>query len=265
MSAASFWVPEANAFRATEATRGPWSMDHQHGGPPSALLARALELDARTASVPLRAARMTVAFHRPIAIDLHRVTVEPVREGKKVRVARAYLTDATGRAVATAEALFVRTADVGVAASVDAAPPRPPDACAPYEFPFFGASVGYHTAMEARLLGGTFGSGKMALWLRMRVPVVPGETPSALQRVVCAADSGNGTSVGLDLAQYTFINPDLTVVLARELQGEWVGLDATTRFGADGIGLAESALLDAGGFVGRGLQTLVLERRIPPT
>lgn len=259
----AFWLPEGNAFRATEATRGPWSMDHQHGGPPAALLARALELDAATSAVPLRAARITVAIHRPVAIDLFRVSVEPVREGKKVRIARAYLTDATGRAVATAEALFVRRADVGVAATVHVAP-RAPEECAPWQFPFFSSSVGYHTAMETRLLGGTFGVGKMALWMRMRVPVVPGESATSLQRVVCAADSGNGASVGLDVAKYTFLNPDLTVHLARELQGEWVALDATTRFGADGIGLAESALLDSAGFVGRGLQTLVVERRLGP-
>jgi acyl-coenzyme A thioesterase PaaI-like protein len=259
----AFWIPEGDAFRATEATRGPWSMQHQHGGPPAALLARALELDAKTASsaVPVRAARMTVAFHRPVAIELFRVTVETVREGKKVRVARASLVDTSGRTVASAEALFVRTADVGVAATPDTTPPRPPEACAPYVFPFFASPVGYHTAMETRLLSGTFGSGKMGLWFRMRVPVVPGETPSALQRVVCAADSGNGASVGLDVAKYTFLNPDLTVALARELQGEWMALDATTRFGADGIGLAESALLDREGFLGRGLQTLVVERR----
>lgn len=258
----AFFLPEGHAFRATEATRGPWSVEHQHGGPTSALLARALEQDAAKSSLPLRPVRIVVAFHRPIPIELFRVSVEPVREGKKVRVARAYLTDMSGRAVATAEALFMRRADVGVPAT-PGEKPRTPELCAAYQFPFFKAAVGYHTAMETRLLAGTFGSGHMALWMRMRLPVVPGETPSALQRVVCAADSGNGTSVAIDVADYTFLNPDLTVALARELVGEWVGLDATTRFGADGIGLAESALLDTEGYVGRGLQSLIVERRAP--
>ncbi len=256
----AFFIPEGTGFRATAATRGPWSMDHQHGGPPSALLARALELDAARAPTALRAARITVAFHRPIAIDRFDITVEPVREGKKVRIARAYLNDSSGRVVATAEALFVRRADIGVPRSLDVAPPAP-DACEPHVFSFFAADVGYHTAMEGRLISGAFGSGKMAMWLRMRVAVVPGETPSPLQRVVAAADSGNGVSVGLDLAKYTFVNPDLTVYLARELEGEWVGLDAETRFGADGIGLATTTLLDTSGAVGRGLQSLVLEPR----
>lgn len=92
--------------------------------------------------------------------------------------------------------------------------------------------------------------------------MVPGESPSSLQRVVCAADSDNGASVAFDTANYTFLNPDLTVSRARELVGEWVLLDATTRFGADGRGLAENDLLDVEGYVGRGLQSLVVERRI---
>lgn len=256
----AFYVPEGAGFRATAATRGPWSHEHQHGGPPAALLARALEIDAARAPTPLRPARITVAFHRPIAIDRFDVSIEPVREGKKVRIARAYLTDSQGRAVATAEALFMRRADVGVIASPDVAP-RGPEACDPYVFPFFTSDDGYHEAMECRVIGGVFGSGKMALWMRMNVPLVPGETPSPLQRVVVAADSGNGVSVGLDLANYTFINADLTVYLARELEGEWVGLDAETRFGPDGIGLATTTLLDTSGAVGRGLQSLLVERR----
>ena len=257
---AAFFVPEGTGFRATTATRGPWSHDHQHGGPPAALLARALEIDAARATTPLRAARITITFHRPVAIDRFEIGVEVVREGKKVRVARATLTDSSGRAVASAEALFVRRAEVGAIASPRVAP-RAPEACEPYVFPFFTSPVGYHEAMECRLLGGAFGSGEMAVWMRMNVPLVSGELPSALQRVVVAADSGNGVSVGLDLAKYTFVNPDLSVYLARELEGEWVGVDAETRFGPDGIGLASATLLDTSGVVGRGLQSLVIEAR----
>jgi hypothetical protein len=38
-----FFVPDGEAFVATESTRGPWSRQHQHGGPPAALLGRAME------------------------------------------------------------------------------------------------------------------------------------------------------------------------------------------------------------------------------
>ena len=34
---------DGDRFVATELTRGPWNPDHQHAGPPAALLARAIE------------------------------------------------------------------------------------------------------------------------------------------------------------------------------------------------------------------------------
>lgn len=198
----SFFVPEGDAFRATEHTRGPWSMHHQHGGPPSALLARAIE--QHVASDVLRVARLTVVFHKPIAIASFRLGVETVRAGKKVRVVRAQLLSTPdGAAVATADAVLVRRdGTTGVSETVRDAP-NAPGACPPFEFSFFAATVGYHTAMEARHIAGTFGHGAMALWMRMRVALVPGEAPSPLQRVVAAADSGNGVSVALDSSRAT--------------------------------------------------------------
>ena len=65
----AFYLPEGDRFRATEATRGPWSEEHQHGGPPSALLARALELDAKKSSLPLRPIRIGVAFPQGLPLS----------------------------------------------------------------------------------------------------------------------------------------------------------------------------------------------------
>ena len=58
-----------------------------------------------------------------------------------------------------------------------------------------------------------------------------------------------------------FLNPDLTVLLHRLPVGEWVCLDAVTRLGPDGVGLAESLLFDEQGPIGRSAQTLLVERR----
>lgn len=254
----SFFVREGDLFRATELTRGPWSPHHQHGGPPAALLAGLLEKHAGGDDV--RIARFTTMFHKPIGIDRFRVELETVREGKKVRVARAYLLAAKdGKAVASAEALFVRR-DASIAEASPVEPPRAPGDCPPFEFSFFEGPVGYHTAMESRLLDGVFGQGRLAVWMRTRVSVLPGETPSPIQRVVVAADSGNGISVALDLAKYTFVNPDLTVVLGREPESEWIALHAKTTIGPDGIGIADTQIFDERGVVGRGLQSLIVER-----
>jgi hypothetical protein len=62
-----------------------------------------------------------------------------------------------------------------------------------------------------------------------------------------------------------FINPDLTVHLFRLPVDEWVCLDAVTRIpaggGAGSVGLAESALFDRQGRIGRSLQSLLVSAR----
>ncbi|WP_345494467.1 thioesterase family protein [Nocardia callitridis] len=85
--------------------------------------------------------------------------------------------------------------------------------------------------------------------------------PSPLERTLAAADSGNGISAVLDWSSFLFINTDLTVTLHRHPEGEWVCLDATTLPQPHGIGLAESALYDEKGPLGRSTQTLYIAPR----
>ena len=98
-------------------------------------------------------------------------------------------------------------------------------------------------------------------WIRLRLPIVPDEVPSPLQRVAAAADFGNGIS-GLDLMnELLFINPDLTIHLSRLPVGEWVCLDARSRYEPEGIGIAVSDLFDEIGPIGGSIQSLLLDSR----
>src|SRR5918997_827416 len=141
--------------------------------------------------------------------------------------------------------------------------PRLPGPAVARTEPFFptGQAVGYHTAMEVRFVAGSFLElGPATAWMRMRHPLVPGEPPSPLCRVLVAADSGNGVSGSLDFRRWRFINPDLTVYLLRLPAGEWVALEAATTAAA-GIGLADTTLHDEQGPIGRGTQALFVDRR----
>ena len=139
-------------------------------------------------------------------------------------------------------------------------PPRGPDAGETREFFPTGEPLGYHTAMEYRFLRGAFMEpGPATVWMRPRVPLVAGEEPTPLERVLIAADSGNGVSAALDWRRYLFINTDLSVHLLREPEGDWVCLDAVTH--ADGLGLSDTALYDERGRIGRAAQTLLVRRR----
>src|SRR6516225_1874000 len=77
----SFFIRDGASFISTELTRGPWSNEHQHGGPPSALMVRAVETfgeDAKSFFV----ARVLVDYLRPIPIAKLDVHVEPTKLGK---------------------------------------------------------------------------------------------------------------------------------------------------------------------------------------
>jgi hypothetical protein len=97
----------------------------------------------------------------------------------------------------------------------------------------------------------------------MRHPLVEGYEPTPLQRVLIAADSGNGVSAALDWRRYLFINTDLSVHLQRLPEGEWVCLDAVTYPEAHGVGLSDTVLWDERGRLGRAAQTLLVRERRP--
>src|SRR5919198_1227289 len=125
-----------------------------------------------------------------------------------------------GRAVELAgrDGLRMRRAELALPGGLDAADSPPPGPEHGEQRPFFptGAEVGYHTAMEWRFVSGSFlDPGPATVWLRMRHPLLPGEPPSPLTRVLIAADSGNGVSAVLDYRRFLFVNPDLTVHLQR--------------------------------------------------
>jgi hypothetical protein len=256
----AFFLPAGpDRFRATDLTRGPWDPGLQHAGPPAALLGRAVERHGDRAG--LQVARVTFEIVRPLPIAELAVATRTLRGGRSIELVEATLS-AGEVEVMRATALRVRTADLDLPAGLVPGP-RLPGPEAGRVMPFFptGQDVGYHSAMEVRFVAGSFLElGPATAWMRMRHPLVPGEPPSPLCRVLVAADSGNGVSGSLDYQRWRFINPDLTVYLLRPPAGEWVALEAATTATA-GVGLADTALHDEQGPIGRAAQALFVDRR----
>jgi hypothetical protein len=258
----AFYEADGDRYLATELTRGPWDPGAQHAGPPAALLGRALELlpDAEKFQVP----RVTTEILRPVPIAPVRVSARVVRPGRRVQLLEAELSDADGEPLMRVGGWRIRTAPVEIppeAAAPAVAPPGPEEGGEVEFFPT-GQELGYHSAMEIRFLeGGFLEPGPATVWLRMRQPLVAGEEPTPLQRVLVAADVGNGVSASLDYRRYLFINVDLTVHLERMPVGEWVCVDAVTLPQPNGVGTAESVMSDRQGRIGRALQTLLISSR----
>lgn len=246
-------------FAASTLTTGPWDARFQHGGPPSALLARAVERCEPRDDVVV--ARMTVEILGPVPVGDLELRSRVLRPGRSVELVEAVLS-ADGRDCARAAAWRVRrAAGVDVPSRAPVAPALP-DGGAAQPVGGSGWVEGYLQAMEWRSAAGGFDQrGPAAVWARMLHPLVDGEETSPLSRVMAVADSGNGVSSELDIREWHFINPELTVHLHREAVGEWVCLDARTAVSPGGAGLATSVLSDTSGPVGVGAQALLVGPR----
>lgn len=245
-------------FASSEHTNGPWGPGMQHMGPPSGLLARTLEaLDGHERGF---IARLTVEILGAVPVAELEVSASVERPGKSVELLAATMS-AGGRPVVLARAWRIVTSDSTGVSTTQAAPLPPPDGA-----PEFGRPEGWHSgyvdAIEWRSIhGGLHVPGPATVWSRQRVDLVLGEKPSPLQRLCTIADSGNGVSAGLDPNQWLFINPELTVHVHRMPEGEWIGLDAATTIGLNGVGTANSVLHDLHGPVATGAQALLVRPR----
>jgi hypothetical protein len=256
----AFYVPAGDGrFESTPLTRGPWSPDHQHAGPPAALLARALR---RAGSIEDgHVGRVTFEVLRPIPIVAVEVSARVVRPGRRVELLEAELR-VEGEPLMLARGWQLRREAMDLPAPPPADPLPGPETGDPrVEFPN-KPDVGWSSAMDIRFVAGAFDApGPATAWFRIRGELVEGEPPERLDHLFTAADAGNGISGILDFARFGFVNTDLTVHLHRAPEGEWIGLDSRTVLSPDAVGLAESVLHDERGPIGRALQTLIVTAR----
>ncbi|MDQ3720365.1 MAG: thioesterase family protein [Actinomycetota bacterium] len=259
--AEAFFTQDGDTLVPSGLTRGPWDRDSQNAGPPAAAMGRALE--RHDGAEGRQIGRVTFEILRPVPIAPFRVQVRTVRGGRSVELLEAILTDPEGEELVRASCWRLATAriDLGERPPSEQAPPGPAEGEHKAFFPT-GEEVGYHTAMEYRFVrGGFMEMGAATVWMRMLHPLVAGEEPTPLQRVLVAADSGNGVSAALDWRRYVFINTDLSVHLHRLPAGDWVRLDAVTHAESNGLGLSDTALHDEQGPIGRAAQTLFVRER----
>jgi hypothetical protein len=273
-------VPEPSAcfetdgelYRATPLANGPWEVGALHGGPVGALFAHLCESFDTGAPAPLRLARLAVDLLRPVPMTPLRPEVRVARPGRKVdwldaslwagdvQVARASALRLAGRPLtapegadpwasgAAGDLTFAGTPEEGEGWA------RGGDSFVP----------GFHNlGVDLRFVRGRPDlPGPGQLWGRLLHPIVAGVADSPFMRAMAIADFGNALSSMAPPEAISFINPDLLVSLWRAPVGEWIGLDAVTRADlATGTGLAEMALRDADGPIGRAEQSILLENR----
>ena len=259
MDTAFFAELAPGRFMPQEACVGPWSRDALHGGPPIALLGRAIRRYPGDPSLML--SRITVEFLGPVPLAECELSVEVVRPGKRIELLRAEYR-AQGRLVLSAQAWRLQ-AQPGICPEVSAsgsAPPMPQHETTEF---FPGVThFPYGRAMEWRFVEGSFTQpGPAVVWARPRIPLLATEALHGLDGLLTLLDSANGVSGELEVMRYSFVPVDLTLTLHRYPQGPWFGLDARTVIDSSGIGMVRATPFDSQGAIGGSLHTLFVRPR----
>ena len=253
----------SETWESTAATTSPWDLGMQHGGPPSALLARAV--DRTTDDPAFTIARLTVDMLGSIPQGRCRTEAEVVRPGRRVSMVAARLFVADELA-ATATAWRVREDAestrhlVGPPAEL----PPLPEAGTTSFFEGVPPDWGYGPSVDWRFVEGGFdgpASGRARLWARVRIPLVAGEETAPLHRLMIVADSANGVSARLPIQVWWSIPSTLTVTVERIPAGEWLWMEAATDLSPHGRGLAHATISDRDGVLAQVAQPLLVSRR----
>jgi hypothetical protein len=215
-----------------------------HGRLLAGLTARAVE--GANHDPELRIARLTVDMFRSPPMSALEVTTSMIRSGRRVCVMEVSIRSAAAE-VARASALLLRGGP-----HPDGAPWRAPtwDVPQPETLPV-PPDADANGGWEIRLLspGGFWTAERKQLWTRDRWQLVAGEDMSPAVRAALAADlpnpMANSSAEGLQ-----FINPDLTLFLARPPDSEWIGVEVAGHLGHDGIAIGSCTLYDTTGAFG---------------
>ena len=197
---ACFYAPATRSdggretFESLPTTASPWGPDSQHGGPPAALLARAIEGLTDAVRRPVHDGAARPGPGGPLA-----VSAEVVRPGRTVQLAAAELYDvARGRRGRDGPGLAVPGTRPTGPSPTRYPPPHSPDDGVEHDRP---AGLGRRLPRRGRVALDQ-GRGRRSpgpAWSGCaRTDLVQGEPISPLQRLLACADSASGASSVLD-------------------------------------------------------------------
>jgi len=241
----SFFERAGDAFAPTDRARGPWGHDTLHGRVVAGLFGHCMEHQLGDPS--LQFARLSVDLFRMPKMRPVQVAIEPVREGRRIRVLQAEMTS-EGRSIARASAVQLRK---GEAPPGQVWQPEPWDVPPPEETPPFTRHGEWTPIWETRPIGGGhfIGRGRKRMWIRETHAVVAGEDLLPFTRVAVCADIASPLAHSGDQGLH-YVNADITLYLHRVPIGEWVGWEVRDHQADAGVAIGECRVYDQAGPIG---------------
>jgi acyl-coenzyme A thioesterase PaaI-like protein len=253
----AFFVRDGSSYAPTWIAQGPWG-ETIAGQVVGGLLGWALE---RTGGDPaLQPARLTVDLLRPVALQPVEVEASIQRQGRRIRLVDAVLTQ-HDTVVARASALFMRRGEQPDGQVWSAGVTMPPVPAEPAQIPdtipmmihTFGWGAASVTPDPRNPVYQNTAGPKFA-WLREVRPLVDGEPLTPFARAAMAGDvTSSLTHWGTEGLR--FINADYTLTLSRLPDGPYIGLAALTQHSHAGVATGTATLCDHLGPIGTGVAT----------
>ena len=273
MSETCIYQREGDVFHPSEWAGSPWSERLKEGVPGDVLFARMAEQAA--AETGLQLARLTVDLFRPVPMQPLACRWRFLRRGRRIAnveielqsVLEAERTETPGPISRATAVLLLRRPELAASWQAEPDPPPTPDAGGPIEFMPRAMRdrlpPGFHWSLRVQI--GEDARGPFA-WVTTPLSLIEGEEMTPLQRCAAVADltfglSGRvllrGGQLEPDPNRVMLINTDTTLHWARAPQGEHFAFRSPWVADEAGIGIAEVALYDASGRIGRSTQSLV--------
>jgi len=249
-TAEPLFTRDGAVWRSSDTTGGPFG--GLHGGAVSGLIVAEMEREAEKQGLGVMLSAQ-VLFLRPAPKGPLTTRTTLLRKGGR---AGALETELIAEEKLIAKGIASCVAPRPVEDAPAAAPrPRAPAAMPPWRLLPRFAHPTLFDVLDFRIADdGT-------KWGRLLRPLVP--YPTTLAPVFAVADNGQPLSLlgQRAIPRYAFPNIDLALHLSRAPQGAWIGVEASSDWRPDGMGLTEAALHDEAGPLGRACQTIVL---MPP-
>lgn len=239
--------PEPGKPYVTQLTDGRWRPDSDVHGPFGGMQggAAAAIMCAQVETARLGAiTSFTAHFLRPVPVDAIQVSVEAVREGRRVSVFDVKLSNA-GKLCAVARATMMEGEENGQIPMPSKEMFQPERLPRRESVPGRYRDHSFYDEFDVRE------SPDGIVWMRLRRPILAGQGP--MSTVLPVADMAHGCwpPLGVEVRPpATFPNTDLTVHLFRAPVSGWIGMRSESAWSTAGVGTGWAMLLDESGVIG---------------
>lgn len=257
---------EGNVLHPSVLTTGPWYPGTQHGS--AMLMMAALAAEQYPSDGPRQVTRLTVDMMRAAPVAPVQLETSVRKGGRYMEVLDISIL-AEGEECVRATAMRFRVDEVPVGQNRKFNGPALalPESLPDYIFSHAARREGFHHAIDVRV---DVSAQPAVMWFRLKQPALPDLAATPLLRVALAADwtysipnvADRVVSGHWDISQpYIGINPDTTINLHRQPEGEWIGIQAHSTYDDLGAGTVMGQIMDQHGPVGFSTQSILLRKR----